>query len=291
MPTTTSKITLTNRSLHALFKPVLPATADDPWVGSTLTNVLLSYVNGSTHLVAAATDRYRVFCKRVQIQNALDKPDEGEEPTWPDDDLDSFCVLLPRSQVRAILDLFKPSRGFRNQPRLTLEVADGNLTVTALQAHPGAAGPTEPHILTEIQVAAHSENPASFPPVWELLSGRLAYVPGSEVKPEATADPKYAGEDIRTFGLNPRFIADLTAAVRWEFEGAKNAPVLISLTEPRKPIVVRVGLDFVAMVMPVMLKDEGLADKVTLAGWQALISAVGKQHKAIGAVQTKAVGK
>lgn len=237
-------ITLTNRQLHELIRPVVPF-AGDTYSLPVLNTVLLQRCGD--YLVASATDRYHLGVKRVRVGNP---PDE----TQADEDL-SVVVKLP--ELRQLLSLFKPARkSWPSQPKLTLEVADGILYAEAV---PGVGD--ENHGLAAARIGCGIET-ADFPDLFQLMVAQL------------TAERP---ERVDSIAVNFERLTHLREAVNHD-ESLGNQPVVFTLgATDRRAIVAQVGADFIGALMPVgaAAGSESLFP-AALTGWQEMFAALSK---------------
>lgn len=236
-------ITLTNRQLHELIRPVVPFAG----VGYSLPvlNTVLLQRCGD-YLVASATDRYHLGVKRVKVESLAEHTDP------------QLSVVVKLPELRQLLSLFKPARkSWPGQPKLTLEVADGILYAEAV---PGVGD--ENHGLAAARIGCGIETAAAFPDLFKLMVAQL------------TAERP---ERVDSIGLNFERLTHLREAIRYD-ESLGNQPVVFTLgATDRRAIVAQVGADFIGALMPVgaAAGSESLFPEA-LTGWQEMFAALSK---------------
>jgi hypothetical protein len=187
------EVTLSLVELRDLIAPVLPHCD----YGHTLP--VLGCVEFRTHgewLIATASDRYTIGVCRHKVP-------EGT----------SFNCLVQAPELKAMLAMFKPSRGADHAVRMTIDGAF--LRVQGVSA-----------MFAEATVS-YNLYQGEYPRVGQILE---QLPQGGEFKPTA---------------LDPQKLAKFGAAARLR------QPVVLSGHSPEKPIFVRAGEHFVGAIMPV----------------------------------------
>lgn len=220
VPTHTA--TLTARDLTNLVAPVLPFT-DRTGFLPLLWSVKIE-AHGP-HLVAMATDRYRIGVKRIV-------PEITPDP--------KFAALVPASVLARIRSTFKHTR--RSNPSLRLEVTGDVLRVSGAEEFEG---------LFDASFSFRLPNPvADYPDIQKLLVKALSAEPPAE--PTAGS-------------FNPHFLADFAAA------SAGAQTMRLSPSGPAdKPWIVRVGDDFLGLIVPIR-HEVGEDTAAVRADWLALL--------------------
>lgn len=250
------KITLSNRQLHALVKPVVPFACTDDYLESLHS---VSIRRHGDYLVAAATDRFRVGMTRVKVEEMP----KGE-----------FACTVRLPEIARLLALFRPGRrSLVKQPRLTLSIAKGVLHAEALppstKGKPGwYRHDDEAHDFASLQVGCKlvEGNP---PDLFKLVRERLAAA--TEQAPS-------------TVGVNMAFLAEFQNAVKHldpaDFERTQAVSIHLP-KDPGKPLLVRAGDNFVGLLMPRRLigsEDWTPAYQPTNDPWPELLSALSERE-------------
>jgi DNA polymerase III sliding clamp (beta) subunit (PCNA family) len=105
-----SELTISIRDLKALVEPVMPFAARDD--GLPTINTVYIESRGS-HLLAFATDRFRLGCQRLAA---------AEDGRWPE-----WSANIPVATLRSIFQTYKPKRFA--EPMVTLKIDGDALTV------------------------------------------------------------------------------------------------------------------------------------------------------------------
>lgn len=206
-------IHLTAHELGSLVRAVLPFAGTDDML-PVINSVLIE--SDGKWLYAMTTDRFRIGVKRI----AKRPTDEDESTAWP-----SFRALVPLRSMKALLALFKPSRGF--DPTLSLSVDGDQLTAEATGGF---------DLFTSSRFS------------YTLLAGEFPDM--RLIVRKATASP--ASERVTTLGLNPKFLADFAHLSR--FGSA------LEFTMPaaeKDPVVIRDNDGFIGLLMPRRLMSSG----------------------------------
>lgn len=253
-------ITLTARDLADLTNPVAPHASKDDTM-PLLCSVFLRVRGG--YVTAIATDRYRMALKRAKPTVNTEPPRNARPLATPapgtsEDDPEpvplaaDFAAVVPVAVLTQVLRMFKPTR--YADPVLTLTVEDeqrpagappewtpgrATLTVTATDGFAGLSGAT----LTYGVDAA-----AKYPPVDRLFLDAIA----------AADDPDQKAVPI---ALNPHMLA------LWAKGQRQHEPMVVTQGgSANKPVLIRIGDDFLGMQVPLRGGDPASA-----AGWLAML--------------------
>lgn len=221
MATTKTKVTLPLSRLRRLLTAVLPFAASSAAKTPVLAAVHLrtAQTDSGLYLVAEASDRFTFGTQRLLVH-----PDTGTRVTG-----DLGSVLLTVAQVRKTLALLKPLRGAPATAELT--VHPDRVVVAADQL----AGGVDHLALTFARVTEE----------YPLLGALLGRSWDHAVTPEAMLlDPRL----VARFALAAAQQGPASGRMTW-WGGAKN----VGLELPGSgPVMVKIGDDFVGMVMPVV---------------------------------------
>ena len=238
--------TLTTTQLHALFAPVLPF-ADK---GDTLPILAGVRVHSSgEYLYATATDRYRLGVQRVKVT----PPDEDTVGAPP-----NLVFILEGSAVRGLLSLHKTVRG-GGDPALTFTVREDRVTVSG-------AGPF-----------GFMDSSTS----WRTVHGTYPNLASilTEAVERANAKTEKHGPPVGAC-FNPTYLADF----RHVTPRHSQEPLRLWITSPTKPMLVRVGEDFVGALMPVRFTGDGESTELDAEWFDALYAPeTTPEPKAVGA--------
>lgn len=245
---TSARVTITNRQLHELVKPVVPMASTDYCL--PILNGVRLVVQGD-QLVAAATDRFRLGIKRVKPETI-----EGDE----------FAVTVQLNDLMKMLALFRPGRrSVVKQPRLTLTVDDDTLVAEAI---PGTSA-EELHDLPTIKIGC------------KLVDGEY---PSGVFTVAATALAQTSTQAEPEFACNAVFLGAFQAAIDWS-EDPRGALLMRLGADPSKPAVFQAGDDFIGVLMPRRQHQpsapSGWAETLEALGGRHL--SAGQRRKAIGA--------
>lgn len=214
---------LRTSQMRALVTPVLPFAEKD--AGYVPILAALRFHTSGGYLYATATDRYRLAVQRVKVQPA----EESDEATPLPDGIE---FVLERTSIRGLLALHKTVRG-GGDPELTFTVSEDRVTVTGS----GSFGFMDSSTAWRRLDLDRGSEP------YPSLSAVLQAAVDAAVKAPTQAGPT---------AVNPKYLADFQHA-----SPAHSAdPLRMWLTGDMRPILVRLGDDFVGALMPVRWASE-----------------------------------
>lgn len=214
-------ITLTATQLRDLLTPVIPHASKD----ETLPTLRAVHIRtAGKYVTAIATDRYRIGFQRV----ALDpEPEAG------------FDAVLSAVAIKRLLALFRPSRSHNPAVRLTIDGA--RITAAAASTLDDGEQPNMWFLGDGLAGASLTFQlvDGDYPKVDRLIRDAL----NSKAEDAAMAP-----------SFNPEFLAD------FRIGQPKHIPMQISATGPvKKPWLIRIGDDFIGLLVPVRYADPATA--------------------------------
>lgn len=217
---------LTAFDAHYLLKTSLVCTGTDRTV-PVLCAVRLE-VQGR-YLLAVSTDRFRLGIARVGLKGYMraGEPYTYENSTIPESDAPDSgfeAVLLDSADVKVAAAALKPGRREGEMPVTFTRRPDGGIDWE--NRYTGQSGRMRPV-------------DASFPKWRGLIPDQALRAPSV-----LRTDPE---PDGYRFMCNAAYLADFAKAAKF-----RGAPIVVEPTSgPNRPIVVRVGADFLGLIMPV----------------------------------------
>lgn len=211
-----ARLVLTHRALADLVRPILPFAQPREFGFPMLAGVLIE--RRGAHVVAAATDRYRLGMKRVKPDR-----DQGESCST------AFRVLLPATALRKALTLFQPLKRYAPPlPTISITLRNGRAEIAGNQLRDYAS----------LRLEYEPLDDDGYPPLHKLLGGAL------EARDE---------ERVDAFALNPELIAAVERP-----DGGHGAVDILPGGRADKPLVFASGDDFVGMLMPMRFAGRGM---------------------------------
>jgi len=238
-----SSITLTATQLRDLVTPVIPHASKDQTLPSLCAVRIRS---AGQYVTAIATDRYRIGFQRVTL---TEPPAEGG----------GFDAAVPVAVLKRIMGVFRPTRW--HNPVLELAVDGERLRVsladTMTEQTVGTSGDVDGLAGASLTFALHSGD-FPYPALDRLVREALEGVPD---------------EAAMTAVFNPEFLAD------FRIGQPRHEPMRITATGgPARPWLIRVGDDFIGLLVPVRYGDHTTVPEDT-PSWLGLLDVPAEAEK------------
>lgn len=234
-------ITLTATQLRDLITPVIPHASKDQTYPSLCA---VRIRTAGQYVTAIATDRYRLGFQRIRLAG------EGEL-------LSAFDAAVSVAVLKRIMAMFRPTRW--HNPVLELDADADRLRVSltdTMTEQTAGTGDVDGLAGATLTFALHNDIP--YPPLDRLVRAAL------EGKPDEVA---------ATAVLNPQFLAD------FRIGQPRYVPLQLTPTGgPAKSWLIRVGDDFIGMLMPVRIGDYAAVQQDTTS-WLGLLDVPAEAEK------------